>query len=346
MAAHAEAVRFYRAELVGTAEARAYLTGRGLPTVAGEERWALGYSPPRWVGLVSHLRDRHYRDREIEQAGLAVRSRTGRLVDRFRDRLMFPLRDATGSVVGFTGRDISGSSRAPKYLNSPSSAIFRKSTVLFGLAEQLADLTDPQTRCMVVEGPVDVLAVAEAMSGYTPPAVVAVATCGTALTAGHVELVAGGVGRSRPLAIAFDPDPAGRAGADRAYRLLRRWPAPVEALTLPADPAAMLRDHGPRALRSAVTAAGVPLLDTAIEHRLAQFEAGLDGGWAETRVAALRSVAPLIADEQQPAQFTRRVASLALRLDLDPLTVSTAVLDLVATDEPPAPGRRKLDWRS
>lgn len=339
LAAHVEAVRFYRAELARSAAARAYLAGRDLLAVAGQQRWAVGYAPAQWTGLLDHLRDHGYRDQEVDAAGLATWNRAGRLGDRFRGRVMFPLRDATGAVVGFTGRDILNAESTPKYLNSPETPLYRKSTVLFGLAEQQAELVDPRTRRLVVEGPMDVLAVAQALGGDRRPAVAAVATCGTALTAGHIGLLAAGGGSIRPLALAFDPDPAGQAAADRAHQL--HWPAAVAVVTLPADPADLLRAHGAAALRAAVTAAGVPLLDAVIEYRLDRFTAGLAAGWAETRIAALRSVGPLVATDLQPSEFTSRVAWLASRLNLDPVDVGAAVLDLVAVDPRPVAGSPK-----
>lgn len=348
LSGHREAVRFYRAQLAGTIEAQAYLVGRGLPGVlpgaVDQDRWNLGYAPPQWVGLIRHLRDHGYRDDEMELAGLAVRSRTGRLVDRFRDRIMFPLRGtgggagadgAAGDVVGFIGRDITDSLAVPKYLNSPTTPLYRKGTILFGLAEQQDLLAAGQVRRLVVEGPVDVIAVAEAQHDV-PPDVVAVATCGTTLTEDHVDLLSTDGGSARSLAVAFDPDRAGRAAADRAYGLLKHWPVSVDALELPADPADLLRDSGAVTARAALTATGRPLLDAVVDHKLQRWAAGIAAGWPEARVAALRAVAPLVASGQRPGEFTSRVADLALRLDLDPVVVNTAVLEVLEVLDPSA----------
>lgn len=349
LSGHREAVRFYRAHLAGTIEAQAYLVGRGLPGAlpggAERDRWNLGYAPPQWVGLVRHLRDHGYRDDEMELAGLAVRSRTGRLIDRFRDRIMVPLRcagdgtagtqGAAGDVVGFIGRDITDSPAVPKYLNSPTTPLYRKGTILFGFAEQRDLLAGGQVRRLIVEGPLDVIAVAEAQHGV-PPDVVAVATCGTALTADHVDLLSTNGGLDRSLAVAFDPDRAGRAAADRAYGLLMHWPVAVDALELAADPADLLRDLGPAAARAALSATGRPLLDAVIDHKLQRWAAGIAAGWPEARVAALRAVAPLVASGQHPTEFTARVAHLALRLDLHPVVVNTAVLEVLQVPNPTA----------
>lgn len=343
LAAHAEAARFYRRCLAASPRAQRYLSHRGLPSAAGEERWGLGFAPPSWGALVGHLRDHGYRDEEIVSAGLALRGRRDRLLDRFRDRVMFPLRDGGGAVVGFTGRDLSGSPGTPKYLNSPSTPIFRKAEVLYGLAEQHWQLADRGTRRVIVEGPFDVLAVAAAHSGHGMSAAAAVAPCGTALTDGHVALLGAGDGSGVPLVVAFDPDRAGRAAADRAHRVLACWPGGVSALELAADPAELLRSRGVTATRAALAAVGRPLLDAVIDHRLQQRGEQTDTGWIEARVAALRSVAPLIASDPRPCEPGRRVAALAVRLDLRPATVTTAVLEAFdAAGHVPAatPGRR------
>lgn len=327
LAAHADAARFYRDRLAGCLRAWRYLAGRGLAGVAGQQRWGLGWAPPSWGALVGHLRGLGYDEQELVAAGLALRGRRGRLLDRFRDRVMVPLRDAQGSVVGFTGRDLGGSPGAPKYLNSPATALFCKAAVLHGWAEQRAELGHPRTRRLVVEGPLDVLAVAAAHAGSPGPTTVAVATCGTALSAQHAALLAAGDGAQLPLVLAFDPDRAGRAATERAHRVLASWPGGVHALDLPADPAALLRERGPTGARAALAAGGQPLLDAVIEHRLRRHDDQVGTGWVETRVAALRSVAPLIASDPRPAELGRRSAALARRLDLHPATVATAVLE-------------------
>lgn len=215
--------------------------------------------------------------------------------------------------------------------------MYRKSSVLFGLAEQ-RDLIAGGARLLVVEGPLDVLAVDQAQRGRRRE-VVAVAPCGTALTAGHVELLA--AAGSPRLALAFDPDPAGIRALCRAQPLLTGWPSVVHVLSLSTDPADLLRGAGAAAARAGFLDQGRPLLDAVIEHRLRSWAPGLAAGWAEASIAALRAVAPLVASDRRPADFTRRVVALSAALALDPGTVTGEVLrhlsvDAAADDRGPA----------
>ena len=188
-----------------------YLTERGFGA-AVQEQWRIGHAPDGWTSLTSHLKELSYGDREIEAAGLAKPCSRGTLIDVFRDRMMFPVRLADGTVAGFIGR--AGSDAAadvPKYLNTRETSLYRKGEVLFGLHEGGALLT-AGARPVIVEGPLDAIAVTSATDG----AYAGVAPCGTALTAAQVELLG-----SRSLVLAFDGDQAGASALVRAYDVLR-----------------------------------------------------------------------------------------------------------------------------
>ncbi|OLE24631.1 MAG: hypothetical protein AUG44_18620 [Actinobacteria bacterium 13_1_20CM_3_71_11] len=326
-AAHAAAAEFYRARLPGHLPALAYLHSRGVSeAVAHRPPWTVGYAPAGWTELRTALHAAGFLDDELLAAGLATTARTGSVIDVFRDRVMFPVRRRDGLVVGFTGRDLSGRSETPKYRNTVTTAIYRKKRVLYGLAEQL-----PGDRVvLLVEGPTDVLAVA-CLRRWLPDApYVAVSPCGTALTAEQVALLRDAVPPGVPVVVAFDSDPAGEVAADRAYRLLRDWPGPVDALALPSgtDPAGLVARfrHGAVAL---LERARRPLAQVVVDHRLDRFR--LDE--AEGRVTALRAAAPLVAEvaERDTRQAATLSAHLSARLRLDPLTVFEAVY--------PAPGQ-------
>src|SRR2546421_4823778 len=268
-AAHAAAAEFYRARLPGHLPALAYLHSRGVSeAVAHRPPWTVGYAPAGWTELRTALHAEGFHDRELLLAGLATTSRTGTVIDVFRDRVMFPVRRRDGLVVGFTGRDLSGRPEIPKYRNTITTAVYRKKRLLYGLAEQLPG-DRPPGAVLLVEGPTDVLAVA-CLRRWLPEApYVAVSPCGTALTADQVTLLRGTVAAGTPVVVAFDSDPAGEVAADRAYRLLRDWPGPVDALALPSgtDPAGLVARfrHGAVAL---LERARRPLAQVVVDHRL------------------------------------------------------------------------------
>ncbi len=183
-----------------------YLKGRG---VSGEiaKRFELGYAPPGWHGLEEHLGSDAATRRLLQQAGLLSQRDDGRPYDRFRDRIMFPIRDHRGRVVGFGGHLLEGD--GPQHLNSPETPVFHKGETLYGL-HQARQSGRPQ-RLLVVEGYMDVVALAQHGIDY------AVATLGTAITAAHLRLVFRMVDE---VIFCFDGDRAGREAARRAAETL------------------------------------------------------------------------------------------------------------------------------
>ncbi len=148
-----------------------YLASRSLEA-ALSERWRAGYAPERWTALVGHLRKLGFADEDLLASGIASRARTGQLIDRFRDRLVLPIRDGKGDLVAFVGRtgpQVSAVT-APRYLNSPQTELYRKGEVLFGLAES-ADYRARGAVPTLVEGPLDAIAVTEAptVAAWAPP---------------------------------------------------------------------------------------------------------------------------------------------------------------------------------
>jgi len=224
--AHGDATAFFVAHLgASTAEAsaaRAALDERAVP-LAAVTAYQLGLAPASWTALTDHLRSLGYDDQQLLDSGLALRSRRGTLIDRFRDRLMFPVHDVAGDVVGFLGRALHPDERKPRYLNSPKTALYRKREVLYGLGTEstraaLAAGANP----VLVEGAFDAIAVTCAGAGMY----VGVAPSGTALTQDQVKTLHAVVPLSnREVVVAFDGDAAGRAGAVRSYDLLRECSA-------------------------------------------------------------------------------------------------------------------------
>jgi DNA primase catalytic core len=337
VAAHDAAAAYYRGELLTESAAgpRDYLRRRGFAALIDSEVWATGYAPPGWTALTGHLRDEGFTDQELLDAGLVISTRRGTVVDRFRDRIIFGLRDDAGAIVGFTGRSAPGASTdCPKYLNSPSTSIYRKSHVLFGLAEQ-ADRLAAGALPVITEGPLDALAVHSADNEFA-----AVSPCGTAITDGQVSLLSASTTATRVL-VAFDADTAGTSAAARSHRLFNRSFADVHAIALAAgaDPALVLERRGRPELRRAL-AATRPLADVLIDAAVERYADRLDS--AEARICALRTAARLVA-ELPTRDIARVAATLAARLDLEHGTVTreltAAAVPHPGGTSPPAPHR-------
>ncbi|WP_432976772.1 toprim domain-containing protein [Dactylosporangium sp. CA-233914] len=360
IAAHRVANEFYRSHLLDEPRALAYLHSRGIVAAsASTAPWTIGYAPAGWTILRDHLRANGFTDAELLDAGLITTARNGNHIDVFRDRVTFPIRNAQGDVVAFTGRDLSGRDGTPKYRNTTTTAIYHKSALLYGLAEQLPVNPAPSA-VLLVEGPADTVALA---STHGDRKLLLAAPCGTALTANQVELLASTVPAQTPLVLAFDADAAGQAALDKAYRLVRRWPGPIEAIMLPTgtDPAFLVARHGAAQAAATLHDARRPLADVVLEHQLAPRLRRLDEREQELtttgrdpglelfirRVDTVRSVAPLLADvaHVDPNHAARLSVELALRLHLEPLTVLEAVFPpqdasdeaASAPDPPPRP---------
>jgi DNA primase len=329
---HADAAAFYAAQLAGdgpdAARVRAMLATRAVPPAA-VVGYQLGYAPPGWTALTDHLRGRGWTDAQLLNAGVGLRTRHGSVVDRFRDRLMFPVRDAGGQrVVGFLGRALTEGDDTPKYLNSPATALYAKGELLYGLGAEPVQALAAGARPVLVEGPLDAIAVTPAADGRYA----GVAPCGTALTAAQVAALdtAAGPLVERGVTVAFDNDPAGRQAALRAYQLLRptgAWPT-TAALPDGLDPAALAQQRGSDALRTALDASS-PLADLVIDDRLTRWADRLH--WAEGRVGAAREAAQLIAT-LPPEHVGRQVLRVAERVGLDHAEVTRAVTDAVTRD--------------
>lgn len=177
----ARAMHFYREQLKAAPKAVDYLKGRGL---TGEiaAKFGLGYAPDDWQGLQQTFPD--YNDPALVECGLIIVNEQGRRYDRFRDRVMFPILDQRGNVIGFGGRVIGPGE--PKYLNSPETPLFEKGRELYGLTQARQAIRDSDT-VIVVEGYMDVVALAQHGIGN------AVATLGTACTPTHVQTAAPGL---------------------------------------------------------------------------------------------------------------------------------------------------------
>lgn len=298
---HSLAAGYFQQQLAGPAGrgAREHLEARGIrPDTI--ERLALGYAPARRDGLRRHLADAGQPLDLLLESGLVVERDGGRVVDRFRNRLMIPICRDSGTVVAFGGRALE-SGQQPKYINSPESLLYTKSRTLYGL-----HLTKAAIRrlgyAVMVEGYFDFAQVVQA--GFQP----AVATCGTAVTAQQARLLRRFASK---VIVSFDPDTAGRAAATRTGTLLTGEGLQVNIATLPdeEDPDTCVRRHG-----SARYAAALRGSRPYLEHVLDDAAAGRDLGRNAQRSAFLSdmlAVAARIPDAAARDQFGDQVAHKA-----------------------------------
>ena len=315
------AARFYRAELRTSPRAIDYLKGRGL-TGAIAASYGIGYAPDDWRGLARAF-DR-YDDAALEAAGLVIAGDGGKRYDRFRDRVMFPIHDTRGRVIGFGGRVLDKGE--PKYLNSPETPVFSKGRELYGLFQARQPIRDA-ARVVVVEGYMDVVALAQHGIGY------AVATLGTSTTPVHAQKL---FRLTDTVVFCFDGDNAGRKAAWRA--LENTLPVLADGknaqfLFLPdgEDPDDFVRKRGKAAFERALQAA-VPLS----EFLLSELTAAHAPTSAEGRAALVAAAKPHLAQLQAPILATvlrKRLAELAGLSDAD-------VRALTGGDAPRAQPRR------
>ena len=271
-----KAMDFYRAELKKAPRAIEYLKGRGL---TGEiaARFRIGYAPDDWQGLKRAFPE--YDDKALVECGLVIEGENKRY-DRFRDRVLFPILNARGAVIGFGGR-VMGEGE-PKYLNSPETPLFEKGREVYGLV-QAREAIQASGRALVVEGYMDVVALAQFDVGY------AVATLGTATTPVHVAKL---LRLADEIVFCFDGDAAGRKAAWRALEVslpLALDHKPISFLFLPEadDPDTYVRKHGKEAFEQLVRGA-----QTLSEFLLGELRAQSSLGTAEGRARFLTQAKP------------------------------------------------------
>ncbi|MFN8125641.1 MAG: DNA primase [Candidatus Nanopelagicales bacterium] len=298
VAVNAAAATYFADQLPKAAHATDFLESRGFPAEVWE-RFGVGYAPRQ--GLVSHLRDRGFSQQAIVASGVAGQGE-GRTYDRFRDRVVWPIRDVSGDVVGFGARRLSEDA-GPKYLNTPETVAYKKSQVLYGVYEARRTIAR-EHQVVVVEGYTDVMACH--LAGVDT----AVATCGTAFGEGHVKVLRRLLldDASAQVVFTFDGDAAGRKAALRAYEEDQQFAArtyvAIAADNL--DPCDLRLRDGDQGVRDLVSAR-TPLFEFVLRSTLAD----LDLRTAEGRAAGVRAVAPVIAglkDATLRPEYARQVA--------------------------------------
>ncbi|KGN39027.1 DNA primase [Knoellia subterranea] len=308
--AHRVAEEFYAAALVDRAEARQgrdYLRERGFNGVIAKQ-FGIGFAPRGGEDLTRHLREKGFTEDEMVTGGLSGRGSRG-LYDRFRGRLVWPIRDVTGDTVGFGARRIFDDDRiAAKYLNTSETPIYKKSQVLYGL-DLAKKAISGERRAVVVEGYTDVMAAH--LSGVEG----AVATCGTAFGVDHIKILRRIMrdevdGAPARVIFTFDGDVPGQKAAMKAFGEDQRWASQSFVAVAPdgMDPCDLRLARGDEAVKALVDDA-VPMFEFAVRTTMKRFD--LDT--AEGRVQAMRAVAPIInsiRDSSLRPEYIRTVSGM------------------------------------
>ena len=294
------AVQYYHNLLVNAPSgerAKNYLLGRGL-TIKTINDFELGVSPNAWEMLMTYLLERGFSESELMDVGLILKNEEGKTHDRFRNRLMFPIRDNRGRTTGFSGRVLDDS--LPKYMNSPQTAIFDKSGTIYGI-DMAGSAIRNKDLVVIVEGYMDVIMAHQ--YGYSN----VVASMGTAITEKHINILKK---LTKNIALALDPDAAGEEAMLRAVEYENSLNAEVKVIMLPPheDPDEVIKKD-PKMWESAVEKA-VPVIDYTIDTAVSRQDMSTAG--AKSKVA--NSLLPIIArvgDDIRRDHYLTKLSKLA-----------------------------------
>jgi len=310
-AAHTAAAEFYRTQLSSpdAQTARQFLGERGFDAGAAAH-FGVGYAPQGWSALRDALRSQGFTDDELLAGGLVSKGQRG-VYDRFRGRLVWPIRDVTGQTIGFGARRLFDDDQGPKYLNTPETPIYKKASVLYGLDLAKKSISR-EHRAVVVEGYTDVMACH--LAGVTT----AIASCGTAFGSDHItvlrRVMGDNEGSSGEVVFTFDPDAAGQKAALRAFGDEKRFAAQTYVAVAPEglDPCDLRLNRGDAAVRALVETKS-PMFEFVMDQRLSTY----DLSTVEGRIGALRAAAPIVADIRDSALRPGYTRVLARKLGLD-----------------------------
>ena len=328
--AHRAAAQFYSERITSpdAAPAREFLASRGFEQ-ADATRFGVGYAPAEWDALTRHLRGRGFTDAELLRGGLVSQGRRGP-VDRFRGRLIWPIRDLTGDVIAFGARKLAQDDEGPKYLNSPETPLFKKSSVLYGADLARRDIGQ-RRQAVIVEGYTDVMACH--LSGITT----AVATSGTSFGDGHIKILRRLLLDSDKfrgeVIFTFDGDAAGQKAVERAGRFDEDFVTRTFVALQPdgLDPCDLRLKNGEAAVRDLI-ARRVPLYEFQIRAELSRHDLDTNEG----RLAALDAAALIIGRIKDYGLRDRYAVSLDRWLGM---MDESFVLARVRAHAAPAPAR-------
>uniref|UniRef100_UPI0039F10FDE DNA primase n=1 Tax=Sinomonas sp. G460-2 TaxID=3393464 RepID=UPI0039F10FDE len=286
--AHKIAAEFFRDQLLtpGAAAGRQFLFERGFDRGVAEQ-FGVGFAPQGWDGLLKQLRGRGFRDEELKLTGMFSEGNRG-LYDRFRGRLVWPIKDIAGDVIGFGARRLFDDDQGPKYLNTPETALYKKSQVLYGIDLAKRNIAKKR-QLVVVEGYTDVMACH--LAGIDT----AVASCGTAFGSEHIKIarrLLSDDGTGGEVVFTFDGDAAGQKAALKAFEEDQRFVAQTYVAVEPngMDPCELRQHRGDAAVQGLIDSRR-PLFEFAIQAALRKHNLNT----VEGRVSALREAAPVVA---------------------------------------------------
>lgn len=286
--AHKIAAEFFQEQLLTPAGAtgRQFLQERGFDRSAADH-FGVGFAPQGWDSLLKHLSGKGFTQDELKQTGMFSEGQRG-IYDRFRGRLIWPIRDIAGDTVGFGARKLFEDDQGPKYLNTPETTLYKKSQVLYGIDLAKKNIATKR-QIVVVEGYTDVMAC------HLAGVETAVATCGTAFGADHIKVarrLLSDDGSGGEVVFTFDGDAAGQKAALKAFDEDQRFVAQTYVAVEPsgADPCELRQQRGDEAVHSLIRSRR-PLFEFAIRSALAKF----DLSTVEGRVSGLRASAPIVA---------------------------------------------------
>ena len=346
IAAHSAAAKFYQHLLNTSPDAqigRELLTKRGFDRAACEA-FGVGYAPNSWDGLTKHLREQGFTIDELELAGLSKMGERGP-IDKFRNRLMWPIKDISGDVVGFGARKLASDEedQGPKYLNTSETPIYKKSHVLYGLDMAKKEIAKKR-QVVVVEGYTDVMACH--LAGITT----AVATCGTAFGPDHIRIIRRLLmdddAFKGEVIFTFDGDAAGQKAAMRAFNEDQKFVTQTFVAVEPdgLDPCDLRQNKGDLALRDLI-ARRIPLFEFAIKTKLNQYNLET----AEGRVNALNETAPLVSqirDKSLRPEYTRLLAGwLGVEVEIVSRAVAQGARSISPTQEQSVEQPADSQWR-
>lgn len=274
-----QAARYFYTNLKRFKAPYEYLKGRGI-TDETIKKFGIGFSLDNWQGIRSYLKQRGFSEEEILELGLTTKNEKGNIYDRFRNRIIFPVFNVSGRVIGFGGRVLDDSK--PKYLNSPETPIFHKGTNLYGL--NLAIKNNPARTVIMVEGYMDVISLSQ--QGVTN----VVATLGTALTEGQCKLLKRYIDT---VIVSFDSDVAGQNATIRGLEILQKSGFDLKILQIPSgkDPDEFIRSYGREKFLNLVDGA-LPIID----FKLRMAEKGIDFSKQEMVIKYLKRVVNVLKD--------------------------------------------------
>jgi DNA primase len=318
--AHKAAAEFYAEQLAtpGAKVGRDFLSERGFDQAAAE-KFGVGFAPQGWDGLLGHLRGRGFSQEELLTGGLLSQGQRG-VYDRFRGRLVWPIRSISDEVIGFGARKLLEEDQGPKYLNTPETPIYKKSTVLYGVDLAKREIAR-RMQAVVVEGYTDVMAC------HLAGVETAIATCGTAFGDEHIKVLRRLLMDQNEfrgeVVFTFDGDSAGQSAALKAFQDDQKFVTQTFVAVEPGgmDPCELRQHKGDTAVRDLI-ARRVPLFEFALRSTIARFDLETPEG----RISALQAAAPVVAvirDQSLRPEYARTLAGW-LGMEVEPVARAVA----------------------